>query len=419
MATALDMNAQTMWVERYRPRSMVEMVGNEDARLEAYRWLAGFRHGDRPLLLIGPPGTGKTTMAKVLASEFGYELIELNASDERTKERLESLLRPLIENANIHGRRVLLFLDEVDGLHGTYDRGGLSALLSILNDASSVPVIMAANSDAGEVIKELKKVSKVVRMKGIPPRLLLLYLGHVLACEGKSVSIGDMLRLVIGCNGDVRSMLNSAQSLVGMGVHGVEPMGYSTPIGSAINGFFSSASVEEAIDALSRSEGSYSDPSFGYDGERRRLDKLNALFSSIVNARMDVDRMARLLGALSCADLLIARVNRLRAWRMLRYIDGIIARSIFDDSRGLSYNQYDLPYNISNRIHGEGRMLRMIAGMLAPRLHESRRNIIAYYMPYIVHLLGGKSKGTGDISLDDLNAIAKGLNPDKRDGMGA
>ncbi len=400
-----------MWVEKYRPKSIREMVGNEHARLEVYRWLTGWRRGDRALLLIGPPGIGKTTIVKALANEFGYELIELNASDERTKERLESTLKPLLENINIYGKRVLLFLDEVDGLHGTYDRGGLSALLSILKGATSIPVIMAANSDSGEVIKELKKISKVVRMKGIPPRLLLLYLDSILRREGMDMSIGDRLRIVVECKGDVRSMLNMAQSLVGLGISGTEHIGYSTPIDAALNSFFSAEGIDEAIDALSRSEGFYSDPKFGYDSEKRRLDKLNALYSSIVNANIDLDRRARLLEALSYADILIARMNQLRMWSMLRYLDRIIALSLFHDSRGLPYSQYDLPYNLSSKIFNEGRVLRLIAESLASRLHESRRNIIAYYMPYI-HLMLTKSKGkrsSVDASLDNLKDIAKSL----------
>lgn len=405
-----------MWVERYRPKSIIEMVGNEDARLETYRWLAGWRQGDRPLLLIGPPGTGKTTMVKALANEFGYELFELNASDERTKERLEHLLKPLLENANIYSKRVLLFLDEVDGLHGTYDRGGLSALLSILKGASSIPVIMAANSDSGEVIKELRRVSKVVRMRGIPPRLLLLYLEHVLESEGKSMSIGDRLRVVVECNGDVRSMLNMAQSLVGMGVSGMEPINYSTPMDDAINSFFAARNIGEAVDALGRSEGFYVDPSFGYDSEKRRVDKLGALYSSIINASIDIDRMARLLEALSYADMLIARMNRLRMWSMFRYLDGIIAYSIFNDSRGLSYSQYDIPYNLNSKVFNEGRVLRMIVDAIASRLHESRHNVVAYYMPYIPLILGRKGSNAAvrigedySITIDELEGIAKSL----------
>ena len=55
-----------MWSEKHRPKTLQEMVGNEDARLAAVKWLGGWVSGSKPLLLVGPPGTGKTTLVHAL-----------------------------------------------------------------------------------------------------------------------------------------------------------------------------------------------------------------------------------------------------------------------------------------------------------------------------------------------------------------
>ena len=381
-----------MWSEKYRPQKVKEMVGNEEARITFLEWLVNWKNGSKPVLLVGPPGIGKTTLVKAAVKELGYDMVELNASDVRTKEKLQSTIPPLLNNASVLGRKVLLFLDEVDGMSSRGDRGGFATLISLLKEPT-VPIVMAANAEVGEQIKELKRVSTMIRFKRIPPRLLVLYLDHVLKSENAKLNIGDKIRLVIASSGDVRTLLNESQSLATAGFsESLQPVSFSVDIDRAMTSFFLAEKVEDALDILMRSEGFYNDPRFaGYDSEKRRTDKLAALFSSIVTSKVDVDKLAEMLGALAYADVLVGRMGRTRQWRLLRYIDTILAYKLFKESRGLTYNQYDVPFVLMNRVFREARLIREIIANLAKHLHTSKRRVATHYLPYLFMILA-KSK---------------------------
>ncbi len=389
-----------MWSEKYRPTSVKQMVGNEEARITFLEWLANWKDGSKPVLLVGPPGIGKTTLVKASVKELGYDMVELNASDVRTKDKLQSVISPLLSNASVLGKKTLLFLDEVDGMSARGDRGGFAALLSLLKNPT-VPIVLAANAEVGEQIKELKRVATIIKFKRIAPRLLLLYLDHVLKMENAKVSVGDKIRLISVSNGDVRTLLNEAQSLATAGfAESFHPVNFSIDIDKAMMDFFSASQVEDALDTLTRSEGFYNDPRFaGYDTEKRRTDKLAALFSSIVTSKVDVEKMAKMLNALAYADVMIGRMGRTRQWRLLRYIDSILAYKLFKESRGLTYNQYDVPFVLMNRVFREARMLRAIITALAKNTHVSRRKA-ANYLPYILFILVSSK-----IDLDEFLAV--------------
>ena len=62
------------------------MVGNEAAELALQSGFIKWVDGTKPIFLIGPPGVGKTTIVKALAHQYGYDLIEMNASDTRNRD---------------------------------------------------------------------------------------------------------------------------------------------------------------------------------------------------------------------------------------------------------------------------------------------------------------------------------------------
>ena len=83
------------------------------------------------MILIGPPGVGKTTIVNIIAKKLGYDVICLNASDMRNKQQIEDIINPVINNLGLFGKTIV-FVDEVDGIHGRYDYGGTEALIKIL-----------------------------------------------------------------------------------------------------------------------------------------------------------------------------------------------------------------------------------------------------------------------------------------------
>ena len=101
-------------------------------------------------------------------------MIELNASDNRNKIGLETQIMPMFYNDSILGRKMLLFLDEVDGISSREDTGGIDALISIMKEPT-IPVIMSANARNPRV-KDLSKICKVIELNSIPASTSMIFL---------------------------------------------------------------------------------------------------------------------------------------------------------------------------------------------------------------------------------------------------
>ena len=184
-----------MWSEKYRPQKMIDLIGNEEARKLLEEWFQKWKKGTKPLLLVGPPGIGKTTLANISARDFGYDMISLNASDVRNKKNIQEILEPVLGNQTVLGQP-MIFIDEVDGIHGRSDYGGVEALINILKEAT-IPIILAANYDKSDKMKKIKKTVKLIELRPLPPRLLRLHLNMILKKEGTKITPGNLIKLIL------------------------------------------------------------------------------------------------------------------------------------------------------------------------------------------------------------------------------
>jgi replication factor C large subunit len=379
-----------MWSEFYRPRKIEQMIGNEDARLNVVKWLSGWVVGSRPVFLIGPPGVGKTTLVHVLARQFDYDLVEMNASDTRNREELERMILPMLTNSSILGKRLLLFLDEIDGISGREDTGGIESIVNLMKEPT-IPVIMAANKRDTK-LKELTKISKVIEFNPVPPRLLMLFLEQVMKKEKmvKKLDPEEKISIVNNSHGDIRSLLNIAQSKYA-GYDVTTQDNFEIDIADAINGFFSSDGPQSARDFLSNADASYQDPRFGMSPEERRKDKLNALYSSTMSysSRLDLASLSSILDILSKADIIVGRVGENRQWSLLKYIDNIIAYGLFPTThkKGIKYNQYSMSWPVMGPIFSRGRSMKGLLSEMAYETHASKSVFGAMYFPYLIQIM--------------------------------
>ena len=363
-----------MWSEKYRPQNISEMIGNEEARVLLVEWFGKWKKGTKPILLVGPPGIGKTTIAYLAAKQFGYDLISLNASDVRNKANIENILRPVLGNISVLGTP-MIFVDEIDGIHGRADFGGVEALINILKEPT-VPIVLAANSETSDKMKTIKKVVKTIKFRPLPPRLLRVYLENILQKEGAKLSLGTIIKTITDSRGDIRSMLNSMQALVTGFNPPTEKEFEELDIEQGVNAFFKANSMQEARNV-------------SYSLQIDPREKINAFYSSIITSNLPTEEIVRMLQIISEADLLYGRIIKTQDWRLLRYLDEILLKLYKPDS-SVRYSQYNLSWPLLNRLRWDGKSIKAITQSLARTLHVSKSTFATFYYPYLLFLIKNK-----------------------------
>jgi replication factor C large subunit len=380
-----------MWSEKYRFKNIEQFIGNEQSRSDVLRWIKNWIKGTKPLIIIGPQGTGKTSFVTSLASFFNYDLIELNASDFRNKSNLESIINPLLSNNSILGKKLLLFLDEVDGISGRDDSGGLNFLISTLKN-SNIPIIMAANSKNSR-IKEIIKNSKMVEFYPLSPFSSYLLLQNLLTVEGISLELDQKLVLIEKSNGDIRSLLNLVQSKLQGDYESLQNNSKVLSVEDCVNLFFSTETVSQLKRVLIQSDILYLSPKFGSTPEERMRDIVYALFSSIVanEKKISLVDIAKVLDALSQFDLYVNKIYKNREWHLLRYANDMLISKLFDITRGLpiKYSQYNIPFPLIGSIFIRGQSTRMVGKLLSKIFHTNSSDFgMFYFLPLLTILKG-------------------------------
>lgn len=195
------------WAEKYRPIRLQDIIGNPASIHQMAAWARSWTPRSKPLLLYGKPGIGKTSSAHALARDMGWDVIELNASDQRTAAVIDRIVGGGSTTASLTGsQRKLVVIDEADNLHGTADRGGARAIIECIKHAQQ-PVILIAN-DLYDLAPELRLRCEPVQFRAIPARSIAPRLKYICAAEKIECTDAAVRQIAESAEGDVRSAVN-------------------------------------------------------------------------------------------------------------------------------------------------------------------------------------------------------------------
>ncbi len=216
----------TDWTERYRPTTLSEVRGNNKARDALREWAEGWDDHREPVVVHGAPGVGKTSAAHALANDMGWEVVELNASDQRTADDIERFAGRASRNATLAGSaggsgsvpgggdgsdgRQLIVLDEADNIHHQYDRGGKRAVTRLLKDAGQ-PIVLIAN-EYYDMSNGLRNAAREIEFRDVSARSIVPVLRDVLRKEGIEFDEPALERIADDNDGDLRAAIKDLQA---------------------------------------------------------------------------------------------------------------------------------------------------------------------------------------------------------------
>jgi replication factor C large subunit len=386
-----------LWVEKYRPKKIEDIIGNEEVKATFIEWLKSKRRSKKAILLYGPPGVGKTALVNAAAKEFGFIIIEMNASDTRSEKAINAVAKPAtsyvaLDNFSAQnqtkGKGNLLFLDEVDGIAGNEDRGGVGAIIKIVEEART-PVIMAANDPDIEKLRPLKKVCLLVRFQQIRIPLVIALLQKICLLEHLKAEFEALERIAQNSRGDVRSAINDLQSL-GEGTHTLtlqdtvmlSSRNKDISMDDTLRGFFSTRSIAEVSSLLSYSNVDYD-------------DFLLSISDNLPRRFTNPEELAASYDFVSQADVFRGRIGT-EHWFLLKYFFNCLSKAAAINPE--SYKPFTFispPIRIITLFWTKGKrnMLDGICSKIGAQCHVSHEKAKIFFVPFIKELLQ-KQKGT-------------------------
>ncbi|KAK5119341.1 hypothetical protein LTR85_007697 [Meristemomyces frigidus] len=223
-----------LWTVRYAPTQVSQICGNKAQVEKLARWLRAFPKNQRTgfkmlgpdgsgthraVMIHGPPGIGKTTAAHLVAKLEGYDIVESNASDTRSKKLVETGLKGVLSTTSLMGyfaadtssveaskKKLVLIMDEVDGMSAG-DRGGVGALAAVCKK-SQIPMILICNDRKLPKMKPFDYVTFDLPFRRPTTEMIRSRISTIAFREGLKIPANVINALIEGSGADIRQVVN-------------------------------------------------------------------------------------------------------------------------------------------------------------------------------------------------------------------
>ncbi|MFW9798868.1 MAG: replication factor C large subunit [Candidatus Thorarchaeota archaeon] len=322
-------NEDLPWPERYRPESLEHVVGNAESLRGLRTWIESWLRGTpstNAVLLIGPPGVGKTASVGALSRDYDMELVEFNSSDKRNKGVVQDLVWKAATQQTLDGRLRIILLDEIDGLSGTSDRGGVSAILEII-DETGHPIVMTANDPHSPRLKDLVKRCKVFTFASIETEDVLGVLRRIVSVQKVELPDDKMDEIAEQSGGDLRAAISDLETTV-VSEYLLEKTLPSRDIRRGVREVFRRLFMTTNPSAAKRVT------------SELEIDHRELLLWLEENVHLHLSSPTELdtgFEFLSLADLALGRIMRRQNWKLLSYVYDFL-------SAGIATSRTETPY---------------------------------------------------------------------------
>ncbi len=351
-----------LFTVKYAPKRLEDIIGNSEKVELVKQWMLQWLSGKqrKALLVWGPPGTGKTSLAYALKEQYDLEVVEMNASELRNRQRVERILGASALAGSLFGRQKLILIDDADVLAGRKDSGGSSAIKSFLSEAPC-PAIVTATDVWDKSFAPIRSECELVEFKRINKLSIRKRLEQIAKEEKLPVSQEKIDAISDGAEGDMRAALNDLQAL------GPTSRSHDKDIFQVVRGIFKA----ESYAAVREITGGDLD----YDIVKLWIDE---------NIPAEYEKPAEVSAAydsLSKADVFDGRIRKTN-WQLLKYsIDLATAGvALAKASAYRKFTKYSFPSYLRAMSSSMERraMLKAIGTKIGAKVHANRRDALEY-----------------------------------------
>ncbi|MBS7656403.1 replication factor C large subunit [Candidatus Bathyarchaeota archaeon] len=371
------------WTIKYKPKTLDEVVGNKEAKDAMLKWIREWDKNPprkRALFMYGPPGTGKTVAAEALANDLAMELVQNNASNYRTAEAVQKFAGIASQYTTLFGKKRLILFDELDGIAGTADRGGLREITEVIKITNS-PIVLTANNAYDPRFSTLREHCQLVEFKKPTRTEIEALLKKICSREGIEAEVEALKLIAERASGDLRSAINDLQALS----QGKKRLTYED---------VSWLSTRDRKDAIFKvlSDIFYARSSLD---ARRAVEAadvdLDMLFEWIYeNAPYQIKNpkeLSAVMEMLAIADLYRGRIGSTQNWELIRYcIDFMtVGVAVSWSHKSSGWVPFKFPTRIMSmsQSRAEREILTAIGLKIGKRCHISATRAIKEVIPYL------------------------------------
>ncbi|MFA5313298.1 MAG: replication factor C large subunit [Methanomassiliicoccales archaeon] len=386
------------WTELYRPSNLSEVLGNPKAVKDLRDWAIAWEAGsptEKAVVLMGPPGIGKTSTALALAKEFNWGVVEMNASDQRNADAIKNIaIRGATSDTFTDsgeflsakdGRRKLIILDEADNIFGREDHGGIPAMAELIR-MTKQPVILIVNDfyELGRRSSIIKTGTRQVKFTKLQSATVRSILKRIAADQRVEVDESVIYAIADRSNGDMRAAIRDLQA-VAQGMEHVR-MDDMKGLGDRL----SKRSMYDLMGDILQGTSGAKARSTMMDADEDIDYMMKWLDENIPLVYKDPEELFRAYAHMSRADLYLSRVSNRQYYGFWSYAGEMMTYGVCTSKSSVrrGYVQYNFPkmlLRLSRTKDARGVKAR-VALKLGSECHSSMKQVVEDILPYFREL---------------------------------